>query len=184
VTKDMEGNVLRVLKAITRGKDTGAIYIYTTLPAFEGQEPNKDKKVEGVADTPALYVFGRIRVVKKGESSSSSSSSGGGTAAFAILSYCKGLDADNESGYAWKDIYKAIRKPQFQFASIVLDMNDNIVCKAQQQNMLRADIIFHKVAPGVDMLALAAVCYPLLPDGSQFSDAVESLVEDIASFFE
>jgi hypothetical protein len=176
VTKDADENFLRILKAIKRGKGQGVIYMYAASTAFEGQDQS-DEKVDGenhLDTTTPLYVFGRIQVFKGDESSD---------ALFVMLSYCKGVDTDNESGYAWKDLYKAIRKPQFQFSSIVLDMNGNVVCRSHQQNMLRPDLIVHDVAPVVDMLLLTAVSYPLIPNGSQFTNAVVSVVEEIESWF-
>ena len=93
------------------------------------------------------------------------------------------MDTDSESGYAWKDLYKAVRKPQFQFAGSVVEvMSGQVVCKARQESLIKAHNVVYDVAPGVDLLAIAAVSYTIEPQGEQSIEALETALE-IASIF-
>lgn len=150
ITRDKDGEILSLTK-FHRGTGLDSCYIYATRPAFENQEPADEKlpaKDGGDDDgdtTTQFYMFARVLGVKE----------------FATrvvkLSYCKGVDTDNESGFAWKDIYKAIKRPHFSYACSVLDMDGNVVAKSRQKRACDVRPTF-EVAPGADLFLLTACC--------------------------
>ncbi|GAX11580.1 hypothetical protein FisN_1Lh058 [Fistulifera solaris] len=109
-----------------------------------------------------LYLYARIIPVR-GTS---------GTASYVIYSTVKGIDTDcreSGAGFLWKDIYKVVKIPQFQYAALILDISEysnKIVGKSQQTSALDVRPTF-TLAAGVDMPAVIASCVPLLPEGSK-----------------
>jgi hypothetical protein len=94
---------------------------------------------------------------------------GNGTASYDLLSFAKGANPDaRESGLGyvwWQDLNKVMKVPQFQYATVVLDKDNTLVCKSNQEDTLDLRPIIH-AAPGVDLPSVIVSCIPFLPDGS------------------
>jgi hypothetical protein len=134
----------------------------------EATDNDKETAANDITTTTAedeiinLYLYARIIPVR-GTS---------GTASYVIYSTVKGIDADcreSGAGFLWKDVYKVVKIPQFQYAALILDISEysnKIVGKSQQTSALDVRPTF-TLAAGVDVPAVIASCVPLLPEGSK-----------------
>jgi hypothetical protein len=124
--KDKDGKVLATYR---NNVGLGFSPILRTVPSFPDQQPlqlpqNESKKGEEKV-APDLFLFARLTV---------NSETG-----HVILSYCKCLDEEHKSCYRWKNLCKGVRIPQFQYAVVVLDLQQqqgntsNIVLKSKQR---------------------------------------------------
>lgn len=171
ITYDKDGNFLRLVKRHVKTGLNG-FYVYSSKPAFEGQVPSKEKISE--EDNTPIYVCGRFFSFPEQDN----------TTSYVVYSAAKGLDQDaKESGLGllWKDIYKVIKVPQFQYAAIGFDMDGNMIMKSKQESAVRTRPVF-EIAPGVDLLSITLSCFPLFPAGEQILDTADNAL-DIALLF-
>jgi len=143
----------------------------------EAEQANagEDNKVDDSSSSLVkLYIYARVMPVK----------GAGGTTSYVLVSAVKGMDADareSGAGFLWKDIYKIIKIPQFQYASLILDLSspsrNKVVGKSQQSGALDVRPVFD-LAPGVDLPTVLFACIPLLPDGCKIWHGVD-LASDI-----
>ena len=187
VTRQKDGKFLRLVKQKLKTGLNG-FYLYRTTPAFVGQEEapaeettldDETKKTQQSdagenqeEEIPPLYVYGRLLVIPEQRK----------TTRYVMYSVVKGPNPDamdSGLGFCWKDVYKAVRIPKFQYAAIVLDTQQNVVVKSKQENSIRTRPVF-EVAAGVDVLGAILSCFPLYPDGTQIMDNMDDAV-DIAS---
>ena len=101
------------------------------------------------------------------------------------------MDAtESGMGLLWKDVYKVIKIPQYQYSCFVLDLmkgNNSkagnngrdkykMVVKSKQKTMIDTTPIF-EVSYGVDIVNAITSCIPMLPDGSKTWEAADLFTE-------
>ena len=163
MSKDIESEQIISITRKVEGYGLNAVYIYRKgKPAFEGQtvatDVNQDLDIRADDEEDAkeafkdLYLHGRI--LHQGYS------------LFSVVIGENELAPDSGMGFLWKDVYKGVKIPQFQYAACVLDMKGNLLVKSKQENAIDTRPIF-EVAQGVDLAYAFYCCVPLLPDGSK-----------------
>jgi len=184
----------------TCGNGLNYWYWYRTTPVVDGQAPSltvPQYEVDPTAEKPTkdalasaeattlmvpLYIYARVVPVRKW----------GDTTHYVVVSVVKGMDHDaheSGAGFLWKDIYKIIKMPQFQYAAIILDIvttpggqqQSKLVGKSKQAGSFDARPVFD-IAPGVDLLLVLSACIPLFPDGNNVWSGVGEVAEILFGF--
>ena len=102
---------------------------------------NQEEKV------PPLYIYDHLLVIPEQFKTTTVRS-------FALLC-CERTkpDATNSGlGFSWKDVYKAVQIPQFQYAAIALDTQQNVAVKSKQEQAIHIHPVF-EVPAGVGVLS-------------------------------
>jgi len=158
------------------------------VPQYEvdptAEKPTKDAlaSAEATMLMVPLYIYACVVPVRKW----------GDMTHYVVVSVIKGMDQDaheSGAGFLWKDIYKIIKMPQFQYAAIILDITttpggqqqSKFVGKSKQAGSLDARPVFD-IAPGVDLLVVLSACIPLFPDGNNIWSGVGEVAEILFGF--
>jgi len=182
-----DGTSFKFLRRAHRicGSGMNSWYWYRTTPAVEGQEPSihvpnyevdltiekpaKDDAAAAAAPLVPLYMYGRLMPVKDVDE----------TTSYVVVSIVKGIDPDSHqsgAGCVWKDLYKIVKMPQFQYAAMILDVStpgqSKLVGKSEQIGNFDIRPVFD-VAAGVDLFMSLTACVPLFPDGGKVLRGIE-----------